>query len=164
MRISFLDTCTWLKLELLEKEQQFSLWDLFSFSSLAITHKIKEELEHYSFPQEKINAIIIYPIGNKAIYQAALDSGFDEADASLLSNGKIEEEHLYLISEDRAILSFGRMLNMRIMQLVDLFQILTAQNVINKTKLYNLVKFLRDQKNITKKKHSYLLNWLRTLK
>ncbi len=164
MRIIFLDTCTWLKLELLEREQQFSTSVLFSFSSIAITHKIKEELEHYSIPQEKINETIIYPIGDKAIYKYALDSGFDDADASLLSNGKIKVEQLYLISEDRAVLSFGRMLKMEIMQLIDLFQNFTTQNIIDKKKLYNLVKFLRNQKNITEKKENNILNWLKTFK
>ncbi|MHA1132399.1 MAG: hypothetical protein ACTSQI_05425 [Candidatus Helarchaeota archaeon] len=164
MLIIFLDTCTWLKLELLERTKQFSTSLLFSSSSIAITHKIREELEHFSIPQEKINKTIIYPIGDKAIYKHALDLGLDEADASLLSNGKIKEDQLYLISEDRAVLSFGRMFKMEIMQLIDLFQNLTTQNILDKTKLYNMVKFLRNQKNITEKKKNTILNWLKTFK
>lgn len=56
------------------------------------------------------------------------------------------------------------MYNMPAMQLVDLFRILAALNYIDKTDFYNLIKFLRDHKNITKKKETTLLNWLKLFK
>jgi len=50
------------------------------------------------------------------------------------------------------------------MQVVDLFCILATLNYIDKTDFYNLIKFLRDHRNITKKKEKSLLNWSKLLK
>ena len=164
MRLLFLDTCTWLKLEILEREELFKNSKLFNFGSLAITYEIKEELEYFSISSLDLRTLIVYPIKNKILYKQALELGFDEADASLLSNGKIEEEELYLISEDRGVISFGQFHKMNIMQLADFFMVLTASNHLTKRNCYHLIKFLRKQRNITHKKEQNILGWLKLFK
>ena len=164
MRILFIDTCTWLKLEILESKELFKISVLFSFSSIAITHEIKEELEYFSISGIDFKQLIIYPISDQILYKRALEVGFDEADASLLSNGRITTNDIFLISEDRAIISFGQLYKMNIMQLVDLFRILTTFDYIDKAKFYQLIKYLRNERNITKNKEKKLLNWLKSFK
>ncbi len=164
MQILFLDTCTWLKIELLKTQDLFDISLLRSFSSIAITHEIRQELEHYSLSAIDIKQIIIYPIGDQTMYKHALEIGFDEADASLLSNGKVSLNDIILVTEDRAVLTFGQLYDMQIIQLSDLLRLLTDSNILDKTNFYHLIKFLRDQRNITKNKEKSLLEWLKTFK
>ncbi|HUX99452.1 MAG TPA: hypothetical protein VMV49_07865 [Candidatus Deferrimicrobium sp.] len=164
MRIIFIDTCTWLKFEDLETNNLFSTSILFSFSSIAITREIQKELKYYSVSKIDFSQVIIYPISDQRLYKEALELGLDESDASLLSNGKIDVDELYLISEDGAILAYGEIHRLNVIQLVDLFQILTALGYIDKTKFYQLIRYLRDQQNITKKKGRDLLNWLKSFR
>jgi len=110
----FIDTCTWLKLEFLERKNLFKTAILFSFASIAITHEIKREIDHYSISNVDFKQIFINPITDQKSHRHALEAGFDDADASLLSNGRIAVDELYLISEDRPFITFSQMYNLQI--------------------------------------------------
>jgi len=77
--------------------------------------------------------------------------GYDDADASILSNGRSDPD-FFLITEDRAVIKYSRLYHFSTIQLCDLFRIFTMMNLINRTEMYRLAKYLRDFRNITKKK------------
>ncbi len=156
--IFIIDTCTWLKLDLLNENQAFNPNYLYEWIEIEITHQILKELEYYncnSFQKEKTKII---PIENEKIYQNALTVNFDDADASLLSCGKKSSISI-IVSEDGLLLEYARIHNYFALQLIDLLQILTTKRFIAPRNLYHLTKLLRELDNITKKKEKEILKY-----
>ena len=156
--ILLIDTCTWLKLDLLNEDQVFIPNKLYQWADIEITHQILKEIEYYdciTFQKEETR---IVPIENQHIYNEALELNFDEADASILGSGKKTSEYV-LISEDGPLLEYARINNFKAFQLIDLFRILFQKNLIESRELYHLTKYLREMKNITKKKEKSILKY-----
>jgi len=154
-----IDTITWTKLARLQNLDAFSSVQLYAWAEIQITHKVQEELEYRRntiWIKEKTQ---ILPIKTARIYQDALDLDFDEADASILSNGSKEPDY-FIVSEDRDLLRVACSYQFSAVQLIDLFRILTALEHITRRDLYNLAKILRELRNITEKKQKEIKSWL----
>ncbi|MHA1695479.1 MAG: hypothetical protein ACTSUG_09470 [Candidatus Helarchaeota archaeon] len=154
--ILLIDTCTWLKLEVLKEDNLFEPSKIYDWAEIAVTHQVLKELEYYkckSIIKEKTK---INPIENRQIYNKSLRLNFDEADASILSFGRKSKNHI-IVSEDGALLEYARINNFRAIQLIDLFRIFFQKDKIKSRELYHLVNNLRKRKNITEKKKRDIL-------
>ncbi len=154
--IFLIDTCSWLKLDVLKEYQAFDPNNLYEWIEIEITHQILKELEYYnckSFQKEKTKII---PVDTKKIYEQVFKLNFDDADASALSYGK-NVPSSKLVSEDGLLLEYARIHGISAIQLIDLLQLLTNMSFINPRELYHLTKLLRELKNITRKKKKEIL-------
>ncbi len=155
-----IDTCTWLKLDKLEEESLFKLDKLYSNFAIFITHDAERELKYYNCKSYNKSRTTILPIHDNTIYQKAIELEYDEADASILSQGDKNGE-MTIVSEDRMLLLFARMYGFSSVQLIDLFKILTEMNLLKNNELYRINKELRRLKNITKTRFNEIKKWLR---
>jgi len=146
-----IDTCSWLKLDRLQSSDLFDVNDLYQWAEIQITHDVENELEYWRCLVWKKEKTQILPIKNEQIFKEAILMGYDDADASILSNGHSDPD-FFLITEDRAVIKYSRLYHFSTIQLCDLFRIFTMMNLINRTEMYRLAKYLRDFRNITKKK------------
>ncbi|MBD3227830.1 MAG: hypothetical protein GF329_06550 [Candidatus Lokiarchaeota archaeon] len=153
-----IDTCTWLKLEMLNEDKLFDPLKIYDWTEIEITHQVLKELEYYDCKSIKKEKTKINPIENKWIYKDALSLNFDEADASILSFGRKSKSYI-MVSEDGALLEYARINNFTALQLIDLFRICFQKGLIESRKLYHLVKYLRKKKNITKRKRKEILEY-----
>jgi len=153
-----IDTFSWKKLGIIEKQENI-LNSLYDAVNVCITHEILKEIKHFQLTTCDSSRVHILPTKQNRIYQDSKTLGFDEADASLISNIIKTEEYIG-VTEDQPLLSYGTKNGFNIMQLLDLFQFLTAHNKLTKNSLYNITKELRNLKNITKKKEKDMKKWL----
>ena len=155
----FIDTCSWLKLDALSKNNLFLIENLYDFGDINITHDILFELDHFNCNVWIKERSKIIPVKNKQVFDEAITLDFDKADASLLSNGSKELATL-IISEDNLVLRFARMYQFAAIQLIDLIRILVQQNILSKNELYKINRYLREMRNITLKKEKEIKQWL----
>jgi hypothetical protein len=149
------DTCTWIKLNELQDNRIFDCTILYTYTKIAITHMILEEINYHNLSVCNTNYISIKPVGNEKIFYEAKEFELDDGDASLLSNGSKENDTI-IISEDGGVLEFARAYRFVHMQLIDLFALLEKHNILTKKKLFQLTRTLRNMKNITKKKQKLI--------
>lgn len=153
-----IDTFSWKKLDIIEKQVKI-LNLLYNAVNICVTHEILKEIKHFRLTSCEISRVHILPTKSNRIYQDSKTLGFDEADASLISNITKNEEYIG-VTEDQSLLSLGTRNGCNIMQLLDLFQFFTAQGKLPKNTLYKITQELRNLKNITKKKEKYMKEWL----
>ena len=155
---AIIDTFSWKKLGILENKVN-TLDMLYNSLNVCVTHEILKEIKHFRLLSCDITRTHILPTKINRMYQDSRSLGFDEAEASLISN-IVETEEFFGVTEDRPLLSLGIRYGANIIQLIDLFQFLTAQNVITKNIFYKITKELRSLKNISKKKEKFVKKWL----
>ncbi len=156
-----IDTCTWMKLDVMKESHIFSPEVLYEWTDVQIPHEVLEEIDNFRVISCVREKTTILPIGIERIYRDALDVGLDPADASLLSNGSTSPDTI-IVSEDQGLIDFARLHKVMAMELVDFFQRMTELEYITKRNLYNQVKSLRELRNITKKRHKDIKTWLTT--
>jgi len=156
-----IDTCTWIKLDKLQKLKEFSTSQLYLWGEVQITHEVLKEINHFRVLSCIRKDTTILPIGNRQIYDDATSTQLDEADASLLSNGARTQDKI-IISEDPGLLNFARLYRITALQLIDLFQFFTEGDYLTRRELYRHTRTLRDLKNITKKRQKEIKSWLIT--
>jgi hypothetical protein len=159
-----IDTGTWLKLEKLNKLNLFQSINLYRWAKIQITHEVEKELIYFNCISWIKKKTQILPIYDQEIYQEARDLDFDEADASILSFGKITNNSIIIISEDRPLIDYARLNDFKAIFLADLFQIFTGMGNLSKKELYNLIVNLYDLRNINLKKKKTILTWRDTFK
>jgi rRNA-processing protein FCF1 len=103
---------------------------------ICITHPVLTEINHFKLKSCILEKTQILPHKDNKLYREALILGFDEADASLISCSNDEDE-VYIVSEDRPLLAFGKSFGIKMVQLIDFMQVLTTLNVISKNTLYH---------------------------
>ena len=155
-----IDTFSWKKFDLLEKNKLFNMKSLYEWSNVNITHEVYNEIKHFRLKSCALKSTSILPIKNKKIYQEAKDLEFDEADSQILSHGG-NDRKLIIISEDKPLLKFCRGYSFDAMQIIDLFHLFAIRGFINHKELYQVNRFLRKYKNITEKKSNQIKNWLK---
>ncbi|MHA1301337.1 MAG: hypothetical protein ACTSO9_18090 [Candidatus Helarchaeota archaeon] len=158
-----IDTCTWLKLDILKEDRIFEPDKIYNWANIGISHQVLKEIEHFNCKSFKKEKTQINPIQNEEIYKKALKLEFDEADASILSFGKKTGDSI-IISEDGTLLEYARINKFYALQLIDLFLLFTSMNFMKPRDLYHITKYLRKLKNITKKKEKEILIKRLTLK
>ncbi len=154
--ILIIDTCTWLKLDVLKADNIFDAKQLYDWAEIIVTHHVLKELEYYDCKSFQKEMTKIIPIENMDIFQDLIKSDFDDADASILSLGK-KSPKISIISEDGALLEYTRVHHFYAIQLIDFFRSLAEMNLIENRQLYHLTQTLRQLKNITKKKERRIL-------
>lgn len=157
----FIDTGTWLKLDVLSALKLFEPNSLYEWAEVFTTHQVDEELHHFNNKSINRPLTSILPIKNKDIYNEAVSVGFDPADSSIISHGEIDNPDVLIISEDRPLLKYTKMYHFYIMQLIDLFQVLSKQGHISFNELYRLAKEMQRLRNITRKKQDEIKEWLK---
>ena len=150
-----IDTCSWLKLDLLAN----SGWDstvtmLFNELELFTTHEVVEELNRFlSHRKGWLKRITIRTHDQKTFSHFAGDV-FDPADASLLSLTQVKD--VIIITEDPVMLAENVFLRENVIQLIDLFSLLFQENRISQQDFNRLLSFFRKKRNITKRNASLL--------
>ncbi len=157
----FIDTGTWLKLDALSALQIFEPNVLYEWAEIFTTHQVDEELRHFENKSIHRALTSILPVKNKKIYEDAVAVGFDPADSSIISHGAIDDPDVIIVSEDRPLLKYTKMYHFYIMQLVDLFQVLSKQGHIRLNELYQLAREMQRLRNITRKKQNEIMAWLK---
>ena len=159
----FIDTYSWAKIDILVNASYIDLNNFYQKFELCITHDVLKEVRYREIKSCQIENLHIYPIKNKRIYEDAIIQQFDEADASLLSNGSREKDSI-IITEDKPLLELGHSYKFKIIQLIDYFKILTDMKLLTKNKLYQINKELRKLRNISKIKEKEIKKFLQQLK
>lgn len=130
-------------------EEVITKFDLF------ITAEVEKELLHrYKNFSSYFRQFKIFPIRNINL-QYYLARKFDVADASLLEYSELPD-HI-IITEDNEMLLEGISEKNNIIQLVDFLFKLYSENFITRREMYHLIKYLRKNENITKRKSKKLL-------
>jgi len=152
-----LDICSWLKIQLIKDSLDLDLRDIFKKFNIVLTHELNEELNYYlgEFIDTKVFPIFPIYTDKRKKYERL---GFDLADASIICFAK--KNNCIIITEDGALLSFLLNLNMKPVQVSEFFLSLLHLNILDKRTALNLIKFLRDRKNIKEKKFNKLKNRL----
>lgn len=153
------DTGTWLKLDYLKSIGLFSPEQVYSWSDVAISHQVEEELAHFKCTSFIKRNTSILPVGNTEIYNEARSLGFDDADASLASMGERESDLTIIVTEDRPFLDYLELNRISAIQFAELLQIYTELGKIEGKVFYRLIKELQELRNITKQKMNALLQW-----
>ncbi len=159
----FVDTFSWKKIGILQESRLVDIDPVYAKVKICITHAVLDEIKHFELKSCQVDKTEILPHQPNKIYKEALALQFDDADASILSHG-FDDDDTYIISEDRPLLTYGKSFGIKIVQLVDFMQVLTALNVISRNNLYQINRKLRDLKNISKKKADAVKEWLKTFK
>lgn len=147
-----IDTCSILKLKLLNKEFENLFDKILNNSGISITHDVKcEVLYYYPEFEKKIEKITILSRLNTKYYNFFLQE-FDKADSSLLEYGK-NKNHT-IITEDHKMLRTSRLMSIPSIQLCDfLFQLNKEKKIFHLKEMRKIVKYFRETKNITKRKY-----------
>jgi rRNA-processing protein FCF1 len=156
----FVDTFSWKKIDILKELSLIDMDRAYDSLKICITHPVLTEISHFNLKSCILEKTQILPHQDNKLYRDALILGFDEADASLISCSNDEEE-VYIVSEDRPLLTFGRSFGIKMVQLVDFMQVLTTLKVISKNNLYQINRKLREVKNISKRKEKSIKDWLK---
>ena len=148
-----LDTCSWLKIQLIYKEIKVDLLKIFQKCDILLTHQLNDELKYYLKDYLDTSLFQIFPVEKDQI-EKLRDYGFDLADTSIIVLAK--EKNCVVVTEDGELLFYLINSGIRTFQVADLFLSLLNLDQINKNLCYNLIKFLRERKNIGKKKFKKL--------
>ena len=154
-----IDTFSWKKFDLLSEKNLFKVSNLYNWAEIFITHEVKTEIKHFGLKSCNLIATIILPIKNHTIFQDAKSLEFDQADAEILSNGNLYGD-LCIISEDKPLLKFAIAYSLNAIQVIDLFQVFNNLELLENRELFQINRFLREKKNITKRKASDIKKWL----
>jgi hypothetical protein len=146
-----IDTFSWSKLFLLRDEYQTEIIDLCLDSiRFFITHEVEEELIHFHNDKQKIwKSGALLPRLNRS-FQNYIQQGFDLADASLLEYSELPD--YLIVTEDYPMLSLNISNRNNIIQLGDFFLLMLKLEVIDLKNFRELLKWLRKNRNLTKKK------------
>ena len=156
----FIDTFSWKKIDILCELGLLDIEVAYDSLEICITHAVLTEITHFKLKSCILEKTQVLPYKDNKVYQDALVFGFDEADASIVSHG-VDREDVYIISEDRPLLAFGKGYGIKIIQLIDFMKVLTVLEIVLKKNLYQINRKLRDVKNISKKKEKSIKNWLK---
>lgn len=148
-----LDTCSWIKIKIISKGLGIDLRDILEEFDICITHELNAELKYYLSDFIDTKKLKVYPVQkSKTKYYEKL--GFDSADASIivLSN----EIDIFTITEDGELLTYLINFDIKAIQLSEFFLTLVNLDYLDKSSVYNLFKFLRERRNIRKKRYGKL--------
>ena len=159
----FIDTYSWAKIDVLVDASYVDLNYFYQKFEICITHDVLKEIRYREIKSCQIQNLHVYPIKNKRIYEDAIIQRFDEADASLLSNGSRKGDTI-IITEDKPLLELGKSYRIEIIQLIDFFRILTKLNLFTKNTLFKINRELRKLRNISKNKEKEIKDFLQQLK
>jgi hypothetical protein len=151
-----LDTFSWYKfITLYNDEWKILMTDILNNYNIFITHEVKKEFE-YRFEKylHILDLIIILP--RKRSSTEYDRRKFDLADISLLQYAEITD--YVIITEDHPMLSQGITQRKNIMQFCDFVAALYKEEFLDLTDYYQIVKKLREMKNITKTKEKELIS------
>ncbi len=150
------DTCSWFKIKLIEKELGEDLIAFFKKSGLNLffTYPLHEELAHF-FPGLKtfIKNYPLLPQGAK--FKEFLSLGFDEADSSLLEYAAIQDA--IVVSEDPEMRTFAKIRKFKVIPLAQLVFLFFKWKKISPERSNRIINFLREKKNIGKREHEKLI-------
>ncbi|MBL7170308.1 MAG: hypothetical protein ISS48_04770 [Candidatus Aenigmarchaeota archaeon] len=147
-----IDTCSVLKLKMLNEEFDDLTEKILDNSNVFVTHEVVNEILYY-YPEfeENIKKITIVPNLNTKYYRLFLEN-FDDADSSLLGYGK--EKKIVIVTEDHEILKLSKLMSITSIQLCDfLFELNKEKKIFRLRKIRKIMKILRETKNITKRKY-----------
>lgn len=149
-----IDTFAWFKLITLynDKWKELMLKFLTEYE-VFITNEIKKEYQ-YRFPKYEhlLEKITIHPRRkSNTTYDTKI---FDKADITLLEYTELD--NYVIITEDFAMLGQGITKKRNIIQFGDLIALLYKEGFVNSKDFYQIIKKLREMKNITKNKEKEL--------
>jgi len=152
-----IDTLSWFYLLIL-RDNSFSelITRIIERKEFIITHDVHKELLH-RFPDEEVffRNVTILPRLNKHFIKFT-KQGFDEADASLLEYG--EFSGYTIITEDHPMI-LENTLNgtLKVLHLADYFGLLLLEGEITPNELYQVIRFFRKWRIISKQKAKRIL-------
>jgi len=147
-----IDTCSVLKLRILNEGFKDIISKILNISELSITHEVMDEILYYYPEFEKnIKKMTILSKLNTKYYGLFLEN-FDKADSSLLEYGK--KRKIIIVTEDHKMLKVSKLMSISSIQLCDfLFKLNEGKGIFHLKEMRKIMKFLRVNKNITKRKY-----------
>ena len=152
-----LDTCSWLKIQMIKDGLNLDLRDILKKLDIVLTHELNEELNYHLVEFINTKEFPVFPIQTEKRNRYE-KLGFDLADASIICYAK--ERNCIIITEDGALLSFLLNLGVKTVQVSEFLLSLVHLNKLDKRTVFNLIKFLRERKNIKEKRLNKLKNKL----
>jgi predicted nuclease of predicted toxin-antitoxin system len=151
-----LDTFSWYKLiSFYNNEWKKEMTNFLTEYQVFITHEVKIEYS-YRYPKYLFLLDLISILPRKRSLIEYDRKKFDVADITLLEYA--ESTDYLIITEDQPMLAQGVTRKRNILQFSDLLALLYIGNIIDSKDYYQMVKKLREMKNITKKKEKSLMN------
>ena len=147
-----IDTCSILKLKMLNEEFDGLTERILDNSNLSMTHEVIDEILYY-YPdfEGNIEKMTILPKLNTKYYKIFLQN-FDEADSTLLEYGK--KKKFIIITEDRKMIKVSKLMSIALVQLCDfLVKLNEERKIFHPKKMRKIIKYFRKNKNITKRKY-----------
>nr|MDO8087701.1 hypothetical protein [Candidatus Sigynarchaeum springense] len=150
-----LDTCSWLKIKLLDESNTVSLKQLIYANDPYATHQLITELKYYlkdyiDYTKLSIQAIEIDK------YKAYSEKKLDDADLSIIGLGRMNPR-AFVISDDHPELEALNAFNVRCGRLSEYLLFLVKVDLLKKNDANRAIKKLRQVKNIKEKDKDRLL-------
>ncbi|MEX2684235.1 MAG: hypothetical protein Q6373_021875 [Candidatus Sigynarchaeota archaeon] len=150
-----IDTCSWHKIERLEKEGIIYLKDFFYESDLHATHELVKEYKHYLADYLDLSKFTIRPVKLQT-YQDLTDKTLDDADLSIIALARAEENAV-VICDDGAEMDILHFFHVKAFKISEYALWLVENGMIRKNDGNRVVKALREWKNIDEHSKKHLL-------
>ncbi|MEX2680564.1 MAG: hypothetical protein Q6373_003135 [Candidatus Sigynarchaeota archaeon] len=150
-----LDTCSWLKIKMLDESNTLSLKQLIYANDPYATHQLITELRHYLKDYIDYTKLSIQRIDIDK-YKTYSEKELDDADLSIIGLGRMNPRS-FVISDDHPELEVLNAFNIRCGRLSEYLLFLVKENLLRKNDANRAIKKLRQMKNIKEKEKNRLM-------
>ncbi len=150
-----LDTCSWLKIKLLDDTNTLSLKQLIYSNDPWATHQLIAELKYYLKDYLDYTRLSIQSIEIDK-YQEYSEKELDDADLSIIGLGQMNTRS-FVISDDHPELEVLNAFNVRCGRLSEYLLFLVREGLLRKNDANRAIKKLRQVRNIKEKDKDRLM-------
>lgn len=151
-----IDTCSWMKIQFLEKFNVIYLKELLYESDLWATHELIEEYKYHLQDYLDYNKFSIKTVQIKKL-QEYTEYNLDPADLSIIEFGK-NYPQVIVISDDKPELMILSIFKIKCFQLSEFLLILIQNSIFKKNTIFRAIKQLREWRNIKEHKMKELID------
>jgi hypothetical protein len=153
-----IDTCSWIKIQLLEEKNIISLKELLYESDLWATHELIEEYRYHLPNFLDINKFSIKSVKIKTL-QEYTEHELDPADLSIIEFSR-ENPNVIAVSDDKPELTVLSIFKVQSYQLSEFLLILVQNSIFKKNNIIKAIKQLREWRNIRERKMKKLIEMI----
>jgi hypothetical protein len=153
--VLIIDTCSWLKIKLLDESKTLSLREFIYANDPWATHQLIAEFKHYLTDYIDLSCLSIQTMAIDRL-KAYTEKTLDDADLSIIAFGRANQRS-FAISDDGAELEILNAFHVRSARLSEYLLFLVGQGLLRKNDANKAIKKLRQVKNIKEEDKTRLM-------